>query len=101
VGSSVSLGRSAGRNPCNNGACNAAGVCQFVAIDPPAATRSITLACTNSVSAGVSILPFDLSVKPRHRQHHAGTSAALDGVAQLSQAFLDAAQAALPGGVTE
>jgi hypothetical protein len=86
--------------PCNNGACNAAGVCQFVAIDPPAATRPITLACTSSVSAGVSILPFNLSVDPTAIVSSLGTSAALDGVAQFSQAFLDAAQAALPGGVT-
>jgi hypothetical protein len=86
---------------CSNGECDAAGVCQFVPIDPPAQTRAITLGCTNSLSSAVSILPFDLTVDPPAIVSTVGITAALDGVAQFSEAFLDAAQAALPGGVTK
>lgn len=86
--------------PCTNGECDALGVCQFVAIDPPAASKAITLACTNSVSPGVSILPFDLSVDPPAIVSTIGITAAIDGIAQFSAGFLDAAQAAVPGGVT-
>lgn len=87
--------------PCSNGECDAAGICQFVAIDPPAATQAISLGCSNSVSSDVSILPFDLTVDPPAIVSTIGISAALDGVAQFSEGFLDAAQLAVPGGVTQ
>ncbi len=86
--------------PCSNGECDAAGVCQFVAIDPPAATQSITLGCTNSVSPGVSIARFDLTVDPPAIVSGVGITAALDGVAEFSEGILDAVELTVPGGVT-
>lgn len=86
---------------CSNGECDAAGVCQFVAIDPPSATKGITLGCTNSVSPDVSILSFDLTVDPSPVVSGQAVTASIDGVAEFSEGFLDAAQAAVPGGVTK
>ena len=87
--------------PCSNGECDAAGDCQFVAIDPPSSTKAITLGCTNSVSSDVSILSFDLTVDPTAVVSGQALTADLDGVAEFSESFLDAAQAAIPGGVTK
>jgi hypothetical protein len=86
--------------PCSIGQCDAAGVCQFVPVNPASQTRAVTLGCTNSVSAAVAILPFDLTVDPPAIVSNVGITAALDGVAQFSEGFLDAAQTAIPGGVT-
>ncbi len=87
--------------PCSNGECDAAGVCQFVAIDPPSETKAITLGCTNSVSPAVSILSFDLTVDPSALVSGQAVTADIDGVAEFSESFLDAAQGAVPGGVTK
>lgn len=87
--------------PCSNGECDAAGVCQFVAIDPPASTESLTLGCTNSVSPNVSLLTFDLSVDPTPVVSNTSLTADFDGVAEFSEAFVDAAQAAVPGGFSK
>ncbi|HSN70547.1 MAG TPA: hypothetical protein VLT59_03520 [Steroidobacteraceae bacterium] len=87
--------------PCSNGECDAAGVCQFVAIDPAPEMRALTLGCTNNLTSQVSIIPFDLTVDPPAIVSTVGITAALDGIATFTEGFLDAAQAAIPGGVTK
>ncbi len=83
---------------CSNGECQG-GVCTFVPIDPPAQTRSLTLACTNSVTPQLSFLSFDLTVDPTPVVSSTTLTVDFDGVAELSEAFLDTAQSAVVGGV--
>jgi hypothetical protein len=91
---------SAPGTPCSIGACDAAGVCQFVLVDPPATTQTITLGCTSDVTTDVSIVPFGLTVDPDGVESSSPVTATLDGVAELPEAVLDLAQTAM-GGVQE
>ncbi len=86
--------------PCSNGECDSSGVCQFVAVDPPAQSAGITVGCTNNVTADISILPFVLDVDPGVILSNQSVTADFAGVAEFSEVFLDAAQGAVPGGVT-
>ncbi len=79
------------------GVCNAAGTC--VSIEPPVQTAALMVGCRGNVTSDVSILPFDLTVTPGLITANAPFTASLDGVASFSEAFLDAAQAVVPGGV--
>ena len=64
--------------------------------------KSITLGCTNNVTEDISILAWDLSVTPvGDVVADSAFDAELTGVAFFDEAFLDAAQAAIPGGITE
>lgn len=103
-------GASPAGTPCFNGECDGTGDdgdgggaadCQFVAIDPPAATQSLTLGCTDSSSADTSILSFDLTVDPSPVVSASAVTADLDGVAELSEPFLDTVQDTVSGGVSK
>jgi hypothetical protein len=67
---------------------------------PGTQSKVITLGCTNSVTDDVSILPFELIVTADSVTASEPFTALLDGVAEFSEVFLDAAQAVVPGGVT-
>ena len=87
--------------PCSNGECDSNGVCQFVPVDPPLQSADITVGCTNNVTADISILPFILDVDPNAIVAGAGpVPTTFAGTAEFSEVFLDAAQGAVPGGVT-
>jgi hypothetical protein len=64
-------------------------------------TKSMTLGCTNSVTADISILDWELTVTPEGGTIPSGAAfdATLDGVAFFAESFLDAAQAVIPGGI--
>jgi len=63
-----------------------------------AVTKTISLGCTNSVSADVSILDWDLSIDPGGPVGPSEEfTAEVDGVAFFSEGFLDAALAIVPG----
>ena len=100
--------------PCSNGLCDGtgigAGACQFDVCDPcdgdcgqvPASCQNVlALGCTNNVTSDVSILPFTLNVNPDPILANTSTSAVFGGIAEFAEPFLDAAQGAVPGGVTE
>jgi hypothetical protein len=82
-----------GAGECSNGECVAG------SIDYPEQTANLTVGCRNNVTTDISILPFDLSVDPGPMSASAAFTAGLDGLAAFSEAFLDAAQAVVPGGV--
>ena len=86
--------------PCSNGECDSNGDCVFVPVDPPAQSAPITVGCTNNVTADISILPFILDVDPGVILSNSSATAEFSGVAEFSEVFLDAAQGAVPGGVT-
>jgi hypothetical protein len=70
-------------------------------VDYPAQTAALTVGCTNNVTGDVSILPFALTVDPGPISAGAAYTADLSGAAAFSEAFLDAAQAVILGGVRE
>jgi hypothetical protein len=76
-------------------------ICVPSAVDPPKQERVITVACGNNVTADVSILPYLLTVDPGPLAATQPFTADLGGVAEFSETFLDAAQGAVPGGVTK
>jgi len=63
--------------------------------------KVITVACGNNVTGDVSVLPYLLTVDPGPIGHGRSFDAELGGVAEFSEQFLDAAQGAVPGGVTK
>jgi hypothetical protein len=71
------------------------------AIDPPQQTAVLTMGCTNNITADISILPFTLNVDPGPVVGDAIVPVTLGGIAEFSEVFLDAAQGAVPGGVTQ
>jgi hypothetical protein len=73
----------------------------FVPVDPPLQSKNIDMGCTNNVTADISILPFILDVDPGTIISSTPTSGAFSGTAVFSEVFLDAAQGAVPGGVTK
>jgi hypothetical protein len=101
----VSGGIAPAGTPCSNGECDGtgigAGACQFVEIDPDPQTAPITMGCTNNVTADISILPFSLTVDPAAILSGASSATVFSGIAEFSEVFLDAAQGAVPGGVTQ
>jgi hypothetical protein len=101
----VAGGTAPAGTPCSNGECTGGGIgpsfCQFVAVDPPAQTKSITVGCRNNVTADVSMLPYSLIVDPGVILASSAVSVSYDGIAEFAEAFLDAAQGAVPGGVTK
>jgi hypothetical protein len=68
-------------------------------IDYPLQAGALTVGCRNNVTTDISILPFDMTVDPAPMAASSAFTASLDGVAAFSEAFLDAAQAVVPGGV--
>jgi hypothetical protein len=68
-----------------------------------AVTKSMTLGCTNSVTADISILDWELTVAPDGGTITGGAAfdATLDGVAFFAESFLDAAQSVIPGGIKQ
>jgi hypothetical protein len=84
-----------GSDVCTDNACVAGGV------DPDAQSKVITVGCKNNVTADISILPYALTVDPGVIVSSAAVSVTYDGVAEFAEAFLDAAQGAVPGGVTK
>jgi hypothetical protein len=60
----------------------------------------LSLGCTNNVTSDISILPFQLDVNPDPILANTSTSAVFGGIAEFAEPFLDAAQGAVPGGVT-
>jgi hypothetical protein len=101
----VAGGTAPSGTPCSNGVCDGTGIglgaCQFVPVDPAPVTQQIDVGCGNNVTADVSILPYELTVDPGPIISGQPVTAALDGVAVFSEAFLDAAQGAISGGVQE
>jgi hypothetical protein len=101
----VAGGTAPAGTPCSNGVCDGSGIgagaCQFVAIDPPSTTKVLTVGCTNNVTADISILPYSLIVDPGPILSNAAVNLTYDGVAEFAETFLDAAQGAVPGGVTK
>jgi hypothetical protein len=60
------------------------------------------MGCTNNVTADISILPFILDVNPDPIISGGGAvPTTFGGTAVFSEVFLDAAQGAVPGGVTQ
>jgi hypothetical protein len=84
-----------------NGTCDGAGNCQSNGVDPDPKSAVLTLGCKNNVTADVSILPFSLTVDPATIAPSSLFTADLSGIAEFSEVFLDAAQGAVPGGVTQ
>ena len=119
VGNScVAGGTAPAGTPCSNGVCDGTGTgpgaCQFQACDPceddctqsPLTCENVlSLGCTNNVTADISILPFQLNVNPEPIVVTGGSptsvNAVFGGIAEFSEVFLDAAQGAVPGGVTQ
>jgi hypothetical protein len=99
-GPTCSNPNSATGTPCNGGlgSCDGAGACVTL-IDYPNQSAALTVGCRNNVTADISILPFSLDVNPGPMAAGSAFTAVLDGVAAFSEAFLDAAQAVVPGGV--
>ena len=91
--------------PCIYGECNGTGIgignCQYFVDPPPLQSVDLDMGCTNNVTADISILPFVLNVDPGVIISNTPTSAEFSGVAEFSETFLDAAQGAVPGGVTK
>jgi hypothetical protein len=104
--SCVAGGTAPSGTACSNGVCDGSGIgstdppCVFQAIDPPLTSLVINVGCGNNVTADVSILPYALSVDPTAILAGQDFTVDLDGVAEFSEDFLDAAQGAVPGGVT-
>ena len=86
--------------PCSNGEC-VAGVCEFVPVNPDPVSQLITVGCGNNVTSDVTILPFTLDVDPGPIVNGQPITADLGGIANFAEPFLDAAQGAVPGGVTK
>ena len=70
-------------------------------MDPATCTKVITVGCTNNVTADISILPFTQTTDPGPIISSSAVTATTTGVAEFSETFLDAAQGAVPGGVTQ
>ncbi len=111
--SCVAGGTAPAGTPCSNGLCDGSGIgagaCQFDLCDPcdldcgqvpNTCTNVLSLGCTNNVTSDISILPFQLEVNPDPIVANTSTSAVFGGIAAFSEVFLDAAQGAVPGGVT-
>jgi hypothetical protein len=101
----VADGACSNPNETDGTACNGgAGTCQtgtcLTAIDPDPQSAILSMGCTNNVTADVSILPFTLEVDPSAVIGDAIVPVVFDGIAEFSEVFLDAAQGAVPGGVT-
>ena len=103
----VAGGASPAGTLCLNGTCDGSGIgssdppCAF---DPPtfvSCNQIITVGCGNNVTADVSILPYELDITATGAIAGNPVTADLGGVAQFSETFLDAAQGAVPGGVTK
>ncbi len=70
-------------------------------VDPDPESAELTVGCTNNVTADISILPFTLNVDPGPIGGGASVPTEFGGTAVFSEVFLDAAQGAVPGGVTQ
>ncbi len=92
---------------CNSdGQCPSGDVCTdhacvAGAIDPEPQTKVITVGCTNNVTSDISILPFTQTTDPGPIVSGQAVNVSYTGVAEFSETFLDAAQGAVPGGVTQ
>jgi hypothetical protein len=98
-------GTSPDGTPCSTGQC-VGGSCTFnpdppCLIQPSLCQKVITVSCGNNVTSDVSILPYFLTVEPTAIVANQPFTADIGGVAQFSETFLDAAQGAVPGGVTK
>ena len=87
-------------NQCPSGEVCIELVCVPNAIDPDPQSVILGMGCTNNVTADISILPFTLDVDPSAVIGGAIVPVDLGGIAEFSEVFLDAAQGAVPGGVT-
>ena len=123
--SCVAGGTAPAGTSCGNGECDGSGIgagdppCAFVPCDPCDAavpgflgpdcgqtpvscSNNVDMGCTNNVTADISILPFILDVNPGPIVSGAGpVPTEFSGTAVFSEVFLDAAQGAVPGGVTQ
>jgi hypothetical protein len=61
----------------------------------------LTLGCTQNVTTDVSLLPFTLEVVPDEVIAGSSIPTVFGGIAVFGEPFLDAAQGAVPGGVTQ
>jgi hypothetical protein len=80
--------------------CDGNGSCVYVGEGPFPETKELTLGCTSSVSADVSIVPFELRVSPGPPVAGQTFAADLRGSALLPEELLDSVQWAIPGGAT-
>jgi hypothetical protein len=108
----VAGGASPAGTLCANGTCDGSGPPYGVS-DPPCEFQTndcnvagvITTGCGNNITTDVSILPFLLTVDVLASDGGVLSGnpirGNLGGVAEFSETFLDAAQGAVPGGVTK
>ena len=97
---------SASGTPCSIGQCDGAGNCDYISeppcnLDPSSCTKVLTLGCTNNVTTDISLLPFTLEVVPDEVIAGSSIPTVFGGIAVFGEPFLDAAQGAVPGGVTQ
>lgn len=88
--------------PCSAGACDGFGKC--LGEGNPLKSQVMRVACKNNVSVDPSYLPSLLTVTPPRAWKADPTETdvwEIGGEAVFDKEFLDAAQAVLPGGVTE
>jgi hypothetical protein len=85
---------------CSIGEC-VSGACQATAVDPDPQSKVITVGCRNNITADISILPYQLDVDPGPIAAGQSVDVLYGGIAEFAEAFLDAAQGAVPGGVTK
>ena len=63
--------------------------------------QAVPIGCTNNINTELSLLDWELRVSPQSIESGEPFTATLDGVAVFSEAFFDAAQDSVPGGVKE
>ncbi len=81
--------------------CDGEGNCVEAGSGPFTKTGDLTLGCTSSLpESGVSIIPFELTVVSEGPLAGEPFTAELGGTGLLPESLLDAAQWAIPGGVT-
>jgi hypothetical protein len=80
--------------------CDGNGNCVDVGDDPFPEVQGLTLGCASSVSADISIVPFELMVAPEAPVSGQPFVADLRGAALLSEELLDSVQWTIPGGAT-
>ena len=92
--------------PCSNGVCQG-GSCVFDPVDPCQDTPFyecegyINVVCGNSITSDVSLLLYWLVSDPEPIVANQTFDAYLGGFTVFDESFLDAAQGAIPGGVTK
>ena len=67
----------------------------------PRQSKTISVACTNNITADIFVLPATLSVDPQSVVAGLADDWKLEGIAEFPELLLDIAQEAVPGGMTQ